>query len=63
VGQALGIRPEHDGMRLDAPPFRLLAAPEGVPVLAGQRIGITKAIDRPWRFGLAGSRFLSRPFR
>ena len=63
VGQALDIRREHDGMRLDAPPFRFVAAPEGVPILVGHRIGISKAIDRPWRFGLAGSRFLSRPFR
>jgi DNA-3-methyladenine glycosylase len=31
--------------------------------VAGPRIGITKAIDRAWRYGLKGSRFLSKPFR
>jgi DNA-3-methyladenine glycosylase len=62
VGQALGIGPAHDGMRLDAPPFSIRSASEGVTILAGPRIGISKAVDRPWRFGLAGSRFLSRRF-
>ena len=62
VGQALGIRREHDGMRVGSPHFRLQPAPPGTVVLVGPRVGISKAIDRPWRFGLAGSRFLSRPF-
>ncbi len=59
--QALGITRAHDGLPLDQPPFELEAA-EGAPALAvGPRIGITKAAEVPWRFGLAGSRFLSRP--
>ena len=62
VGQALGIRREHDGMRIAAPHFRLLAAPPDLRIVAGPRIGISKALDRHWRFGLEGSRFLSRPF-
>jgi DNA-3-methyladenine glycosylase len=60
--QALGVTREHDGLPVDAPPFELVPAPAGVPVVQGPRIGISKAIDVPWRFGLAGSRFLSRAF-
>jgi len=62
VCQALSVTREHDGMALDAPPFRLLP-PEGrVAVVVGPRIGITKAVEVPWRFGLKGSKFLSKPF-
>lgn len=63
LGQALGVDADVNGMRLDRRPFRLQAAPLAVPVLRGPRIGISKAVDLPWRFGLAGSRFLSKPFR
>jgi DNA-3-methyladenine glycosylase len=63
VGQALGITRDHNGMRLDRPPFQVLAAPPGVAIVSGPRIGITKAMDVPWRFGLAGSPFVSRRFR
>jgi DNA-3-methyladenine glycosylase len=63
VGQALGItREAHDGRPLDAPPFELRAGAAPVAVLTGPRIGISKAVEMPWRFGLAGSRFLSRRF-
>jgi len=58
--QALGITRAHDGLPLDEPPFELRAAPGPVEVAAGARIGITRAVDRPWRYGLAGSRYLSR---
>jgi DNA-3-methyladenine glycosylase len=60
--QALGVSRLHNGMALALPPFTLAAAPEPVQVVAGPRIGISKAMDVPWRFGLAGSRFVSRPF-
>jgi DNA-3-methyladenine glycosylase len=61
--QALGVTREQNGMALSAPPFELLPGPPGLAVVAGPRIGISKAMDVPWRFGLAGSRFVSRPFR
>lgn len=63
LGQALAVTRALDGRMLDMPPFEVLP-PEGTAeVVTGPRIGITKAADEPWRFGLAGSSFLSRPFR
>ena len=63
--QALAVTRAHDGLPLDRPPFDLRARAGGddVPIVRGPRIGITKAADLPWRYGLAGSRYLSRPFR
>jgi DNA-3-methyladenine glycosylase len=61
--QALGITRQHDGAALDRPPFMLRAREHPVEIVVGPRIGITKAADKPWRYGLADSRFLSRPFR
>jgi DNA-3-methyladenine glycosylase len=60
--QALAVTREHDGLPLDVPPFELLPAQATAELVVGVRIGITKAADRPWRYGLAGSRFLSRAF-
>jgi DNA-3-methyladenine glycosylase len=58
--QALAITRAHDGLSLDQPPFELHER-ESVPeIVAGPRVGITRAADRPWRYGLAGSRYLSR---
>jgi DNA-3-methyladenine glycosylase len=60
--QALGITRVLDGLPLDEPPFELLAR-EGEPAPAvGPRIGITRAVEQPWRYGLAGSPFLSHRF-
>ena len=61
--QALGVTREHDGLPLDRPPFEVRPRTEEPEVVRGPRIGITKAVDLPWRYGLAGSRFVSRPFR
>jgi DNA-3-methyladenine glycosylase len=61
--QALGITRAQDGLPLDRPPFRLEARHEPPEIVRGPRIGITRAADLPWRYGLAGSGFLSRPLR
>ena len=61
--QALGLTSAHDGLPLDAPPFELHAAPPGLEVVRGPRIGLTRAAEQPWRYALAGSRFLSRALR
>jgi DNA-3-methyladenine glycosylase len=61
--QALAVTREHDGLALDRPPFEVHARARGTEVLAGPRIGITQAADRPWRYGLAGSKFLTRALR
>jgi DNA-3-methyladenine glycosylase len=61
--QALGVTREHNGMALAAAPFELRPCEGRVVVLAGPRIGISKAQAVPWRFGLAGSKLLSKPLR
>jgi DNA-3-methyladenine glycosylase len=63
VCQSLGVTSAHNGLSLDKPPFQLLEPTGPVTVMAGPRIGVSKAKDIPWRFGLANSPFLSRPFR
>ena len=61
--QALGITDAQYGLALDQPPFEILARSEAIDVDVGPRIGLTKAVDHPWRYGVKGSRFLSKPFR
>jgi DNA-3-methyladenine glycosylase len=61
--QALGLTREHNGLALDEPPFALLARSGTPEIVTGPRIGITRATERSWRYGLEGSPFLSRPFR
>lgn len=63
LGQALGVSLKLNGKPIDRPPFSLTPGRGRPEVVCGPRIGISKAVDEPWRFGLAGSRFLSRPFR
>jgi DNA-3-methyladenine glycosylase len=62
VCEALGVAGTHYGLALDAPPFAIFAREGVVDVVAGPRIGITKATELPWRYGEKGSRFLSKPF-
>jgi DNA-3-methyladenine glycosylase len=61
--QALGITGAQYGLALDAPPFAIFARTQDVDVAVGSRIGLTKAVDQPWRYGLRGSRFLSKPLK
>lgn len=61
--EALAITRAYNGMALDEAPFALFARISPVEIAAGPRIGISKAAELPWRYGWAGSRFLSKPFR
>ncbi|MCK9919452.1 DNA-3-methyladenine glycosylase [Microbacteriaceae bacterium K1510] len=63
LGQALGVTIAHNGLALDKPPFELRARTEKLPIVTGPRIGITKAVEHPWRYGLKESRFVSKPFK
>jgi DNA-3-methyladenine glycosylase len=60
--EALGITLADNETDLTREPF-LLTPPQGDPpaIVTGPRIGITKAVDRPWRFCAAGSPYVSRP--
>ena len=62
LGEALGITIKHNGLALDRAPFELRARTAAPEIITGPRIGITKAVEHPWRYGLKGSRFLSKPF-
>jgi DNA-3-methyladenine glycosylase len=59
---ALGVSLKQNGSRLDQDPF-LLLPPEGPApaVVTSPRIGITKAVEKPWRFSASGSPYVSRP--
>ncbi|MBM3530639.1 MAG: DNA-3-methyladenine glycosylase [Alphaproteobacteria bacterium] len=63
LAQALGVGRLHNGLPLDRHPFEIFARENAPEIATGVRIGITKAAELPWRYGLAGSRFLSKPFR
>jgi DNA-3-methyladenine glycosylase len=62
LGEALGVTRKYNGLALDRAPFELRARTGSPEVVEGVRIGISKAAEKPWRYGLKGSRFLSRPF-
>lgn len=62
--QALGIELTDNGCDLAVGPVTIGPPPPGWvkgEVVAGPRIGITKAVELPWRFSVGGSRFLSAP--
>jgi DNA-3-methyladenine glycosylase len=62
LGQALAVSGALNGKRIDRAPFQLLAPLIKPSIVHGRRIGISKATERAWRFGLKGSAFVSRPF-
>src|SRR6476646_5082132 len=61
--EALGVTFQHDSLPLDRAPFELRARNAKPQIVTGVRIGISKAAEKPWRYGLKGSKFLSKPFR
>src|ERR1700682_587483 len=58
--EALGITDAHNGLPLDASPIALHARAANPDIAAGARIGITRAVELPWRYGLKSSKFLSK---
>ncbi|MDT3379981.1 DNA-3-methyladenine glycosylase [Labrys neptuniae] len=60
--QALGLTGSQNGLALTQPPLELLRRSHEPPIVSGPRIGISKAVERPWRFGWSGSKFLSKKF-
>jgi len=62
LAQAMGVTRAHNGLPLDRLPFEIYARATDLEIVAGVRIGITKAAELPWRYGLKGSKFLSKPF-
>ncbi|MDO5898442.1 DNA-3-methyladenine glycosylase [Agrobacterium sp. Azo12] len=60
--QALDITGKFNGLSLELPIFSLTIPVSHSPLQCGPRIGISKAKDVPWRFGLSGSNYLSKSF-
>jgi len=61
--EAMGITHAQNGAAVDEAPFQLRARVQEPEIAVGVRIGITKAAELPWRYGLKGSRYLSKPFK
>lgn len=63
--QALGVELSENSTSLTSGPIAILPRPDElaeVEIVHGTRIGITRAVELPWRFCLAGSRHVSRPW-
>jgi len=54
--EALGITDQHNGLPLDTAPIALHVRAKKPDIVTGLRIGITKAVELPWRYGLKGSK-------
>ena len=63
LAMALGVDGSFNGMSLSDARISVSPPQCQSPIIVGTRIGISKAADKPWRFGLAGSRFLSKHFK
>ena len=61
--EALGVGLDSNGADLSSDPFLILPRRDGWggEIVTGPRVGITKAVERPWRFSLAGNPHVSRP--
>jgi DNA-3-methyladenine glycosylase len=61
--EALGVGLDANEADLGSDPFLLLPPEPGWSgeIVTSPRVGITKAVDRPWRFSLSDSPFVSRP--
>lgn len=58
--RAMGIGRVHNGVDLTRAPLYLARGWRREPIAAGPRIGIRRAVGRPWRFTLEGNSFVSR---
>jgi DNA-3-methyladenine glycosylase len=61
LGQALGVGPDLDGALVGGPRVELVPSPVPCEVVTAPRIGITRAIEQPWRYLMTGSRYASSP--
>jgi DNA-3-methyladenine glycosylase len=62
LAQALAIGPDLDGALIGSPRLTVTGARPSGRVITGERVGITKGVERPWRYALEGSPFVSRPW-
>lgn len=60
--EAMAVTNKLNALPLDEPPIAIHARTRKPEIVSGIRIGITKAVELPWRYGLKGSKFMSKPF-